>query len=272
MQTLLNKIFRRVRLSYQGRYASVPEPERWLFIVGCYNSGTTLLQSLLASHPCVGNMPGEGQWYTDQLVTPASLGFRRLWALRPELFSLTEHDTGGVDATRIKRQWGAHFNDPERAVLLEKSPPNAARTRWLNRHFAPAYFVGIIRNGFAAAHGMVKRGGVPLRQAAIQWSRSNRIMLDDFTHLERKMLVRYEDLVAQPGATMRSVLEFAGLETTAVDVDDRTWDIHGEIGPIRNRNDEAIQAMSDQDRQVVLDESKSMLEEFAYLPLDRPIG
>ena len=38
------------------------EPERWLFVVGCYNSGTTLLLNLLAQHPSVSHMDG----YADQ--------------------------------------------------------------------------------------------------------------------------------------------------------------------------------------------------------------
>ncbi len=28
-------------------------PERWIFVLGCYNSGTSLLAAMLASHPAL---------------------------------------------------------------------------------------------------------------------------------------------------------------------------------------------------------------------------
>jgi hypothetical protein len=113
----------------------MPKPDRWVFLVGCYNSGTTLLHDLLASNPNVGSLHTEGQFLTDQLVLPKAVGLARLWASQPEHFQMDESSDGGVSADKIKRQWGARFDDPNRPVLIEKSPTNAARTRWLQRVF-----------------------------------------------------------------------------------------------------------------------------------------
>ena len=48
-------IRRFVRLFYSPR-----NPEKWLFLVGCYNSGTTILRDIVASHPNVSDLPFEG--------------------------------------------------------------------------------------------------------------------------------------------------------------------------------------------------------------------
>ncbi len=118
-------------MEHYGRFGSLPRPEKWVFIVGCYNSGTTLLHDLLATQPVVGS----------------EFGLRRLWALKPELFYLDEDGGRETDVARLKRQWGGLFNDPTRPVLLEKAAPDVARTRWLQRHFEPAWFIGIVRDG-----------------------------------------------------------------------------------------------------------------------------
>ena len=42
-------------------------PERWIFIIGCYNSGTTILASILNRHPSIGGLRTEGAFLTDSL-------------------------------------------------------------------------------------------------------------------------------------------------------------------------------------------------------------
>lgn len=71
-----------------GYIGPLPSPNKWLFIVGCYNYGTTLLHNILASHPNIRSMPGDGQYFSNQSVFPLVLGIDRAWALKPELFYL----------------------------------------------------------------------------------------------------------------------------------------------------------------------------------------
>ena len=134
----------------------VPRPKAWLFIVGCYNSGTTLLANLLSAHPDISVLPTEGQFLTDQLTRDYEVGLGRMWHKREDLFRLTENDVG-PDATRIKKEWGLRL-DRSRAVLVEKSPPNTPRTRWLQANFENSHFLSIVRNGYAVAEGIVRKG------------------------------------------------------------------------------------------------------------------
>jgi len=254
----------KLRCWIHGRFGPMPEPERWVFLVGCYNSGTTLLHDLLAENPQVGSLHTEGQFLTDQLVLPKAVGLARLWAMEPEHFVLDEGGGEGVRVDKIKRQWGAKFDDPHKPVLIEKSPTNAARTRWLQRHFAPASFIGIVRDGFAVAEGIHRKAGHSLEQSARQWARSNEIMLDDFEHLERKMVVRYEDLTARPAEVLAETLEFLGLQQHDEQVGDREFSVHEQTSKIRNMNDRSMQALSDADREVIQEAAGDVLRRLGY--------
>lgn len=245
------KLKQKLRCWIDGRFGPMPKPDRWVFLVGCYNSGTTLLHDLLAGNPNVGSLHTEGQFLTDQLVLPKAVGLARLWASQPEHFQMDESSDGGVSADKIKRQWGARFDDPNRPVLIEKSPTNAARTRWLQRHFAPASFIGIVRDGYAVAEGIHRKAGHTLEESAAQWAQSNEIMLDDFEHLERKTIIRYEDLTARPSEVLASALDFLGLESYDEQVGEREFSVHEQTSKIRNMNERSMAALSEADQAVI---------------------
>jgi len=248
-----------------GWLGPMPHPQKWVFIVGCYNSGTTLLHDMLAIHPQIGSMDREGQYYTDQLPMPRRHGFPRLWALQPDMFYLKEGDGRHINVARLKRQWGAHFDDCTRRVLLEKSPTNAARTRWLQEHFEDAHFIGIIRNGYAVAEGIHRKEGHPLDVTAVQWALSNEIMLRDFEVLREKQLIRYETLTGFFEEVLREILEFVGLKPIGSNVADRTWRIHEQVSPIRNMNQRSLEALGDKERKVIDAAAGHMLEYLGYM-------
>ncbi|MBI2359517.1 MAG: sulfotransferase [Deltaproteobacteria bacterium] len=260
----LKSLRRKFRMVRDGWLGPLPRPEKWVFIVGCYNSGTTLLHDILASHPSIGSMPGEGQFYTDELLLPKSVGLPRLWAIEAERFRMDENSGREVNVERLKRQWGARYNDPSCPVLLEKSPTNAARTRWLQRHFENARFIGIVRNGYAVAEGIHRKAGHPLDVAALQWARSNKIMLEDFEHLERKRVLRYEDLTESPEETLKGVLAFLDLSSSEMSLTERVWEVHERKASIRNMNDESLEKLGSREREVIESKAGDLLRCLGY--------
>jgi hypothetical protein len=256
---------RLVRLECAARFGRRAAPQKWVFLVGCYNSGTTLLHDVLATHPAVGSMPDEGQFLTDQLPVPRKLALRRLWALEPERFYLDEEAGGHINVDRLQRQWTAHFNDATRPVLIEKTPTNAARTRWLQAHFTNAHFIGIVRDGRAVAEGIRRKTGHDLRLAARQWARSNEIMLKDFAHLRNARLISYEALTESPAEIFADLLAFLGLPAVPVGgVAERAWQIHEQHSTIRNMNGRSFAALSAEDLQIVHEEAGTLLAALGY--------
>jgi hypothetical protein len=107
-------------------------PYYWLFILGCNNSGTTLLGKILGAHPAIRTLPKEGHHVTRALPDPVQVevGLGRMFTRRLDLFRWTEDDDGSR-VPRIKYDWACRFSGEPPGILLEKSPPDLLRSRWL---------------------------------------------------------------------------------------------------------------------------------------------
>ena len=126
-------------------------------------------------------------------------------------------------AQRIDSVYSEHYDNCKR--FIEKSPANSVRTRFLQTIYPDATFVIIVRNGFAVSEGIKrKRWFDPDRQhmagletsypdAALQWTYSNKQILNDRFFLNRSIIVKYEDIVTNPVTTIKRILDYCELST-----------------------------------------------------------
>jgi hypothetical protein len=181
----------------------------WLFLIGMNNTGTKLLVKILESHPELRSLPREGQFLTGELPNPLTLHVPRVFSMCLDTFRWTE-DTQGGDPQRILYDW-AYYYPPRPGVLVEKTPANVLRSRWLQRHFAPATFLATVRDPYATCEGIRRRDGVPIEYAATHWALCNEILLEDLPLLQSKLVMRYEDLCADPVRELERVRVALGL-------------------------------------------------------------
>jgi hypothetical protein len=257
----MRKKRRQIKLDHLARKGKACQPKQWIFIVGCYNSGTTLLHDVIASHPSVAHLPREGQYCTDQLTVPSEVGMTRIWALRPDLFIPSPGNE--PDADKLKRQWCGLMSNPTLPVFLEKSIPNAARIAWLNDNFPNAHFIALIRNGYAVSEGIYRKAGQSVEIAAKQWRQSNRIMLDQLGQVEHKLLLKYEDVTSQPAESLDKIMAFLKLDGSEL-ITDRKWTVHGVKSNIRNMNQRSLARLSDEDKAFIRQEAGELLDSFHY--------
>jgi hypothetical protein len=255
---------RRGRLELDARFGPEPRPTAWVFTVGCTNSGTSLMHNILSQHEATGTMPVDGHFIQTQLPTPWGHGVERIWGTRPDIFRMTEADGGAARARRLKRQWGARYDDPSCPILLEKTPPNALRMRWLNQHFGNAHFIGMVRHPYAVAEGIHRKSGWPLEVAARQWRMTNEMMLEDAEAVPRWLLVRYEDLTERTDEVVESVASFIGLEPEGIDTDRASRRIGDVERTIRNMNHRSFDRLSEADRRTIDEEVGTLLDRFGY--------
>jgi len=261
----LGSIWREIRVTL----TPIPHPQKWVFLVGCYNSGTTLLAELLGAHPSISALPTEGHFITDQFIKDYAIGLPRMWAKREELFRLTENDQG-PDPDRIKKEWGMRL-DTSKPLLLEKSPPNTPRTLWLQKHFENSYFIAIVRNGYAVAEGISRKGdpkhiatGWPVEDCALQWRRSNEVLLEDQAKLKHLLWLRYEDLTENTSETLRKITDFLGIQPFSDMNEQRSWQIHERNEPVKNLNQQSIGKLSKEQIASINQVCGPMLEQFGY--------
>jgi len=268
LRDCLGQLNREIRIAL----TPIPKEKTWVFLVGCYNSGTTLLAELLGQHPSISALSTEGHFITDQFIKDYDIGLPRMWVEREDLFRLNEDDEG-PDALRVKKEWAMRL-DLKKPVLLEKSPPNSAKMRWLQKHFENAHFIGIMRNGYAVSEGITRKADPkhlinswPIEMSAYQWKRSNEVMQQDAEHLKKFMWITYEDLAGDTVETLNKITDFIGIDDFETFESDRQWSIHERDEQVRNMNDESISRLSPEQIKIINEVAGDMLDEFGYTRL-----
>ena len=261
----LGRLHREIRIAF----TPVPTGKTWVFLVGCYNSGTTLLSDILGQHTSIAALPTEGQFITDQFVKDYNIGLPRMWVDREDLFTLTEHDEG-PDPARLKKEWCMRL-DTNRPILLEKSPSNIAKMRWLQKHFENAHFIGIVRNGYAVAEGIARkaeprhlRGGWPIEKCAWQWKRSNEVMQQNAALMDHYLSITYEDLTDDTDNTLNRVTRFLDIPDFEQLEAGRTWKIHERNEPLRDMNPDSIGRLERDEIDTIYRVAGDMLDAFNY--------
>jgi hypothetical protein len=259
-------------------FVKIVEPEKWLFIVGCYNSGTTLLSNLLATHSKISFLD-EGVFKTSQLATPEEFGWARLWCQVVDQVRLKAGDRS-VDVEKLKKDWMLFF-DRKKTVFLEKSIVNSARMTWLQENFPNSSFLFIVRNGYAVAEGIRRQtskvsqnsrhikpqstSSYPIDLCAKQWVTNNAIVESDATEIRRFKRIFYEDLCAHPYKTISDIYGFLGLndESSAL-LKVQRWTINEYDSEIRNMNAKSIANLTVEDINTIEAVAGEMLAYYGY--------
>ena len=197
-----------------------------IFVFGCSNSGTTILWQALKRHislsgPDVEDQDIEGM--PDSTRHHLGKATFRLWA-HPRFklcYYSTEKDYKEEDTQKLQAIYKQFVVTGTRLVV--KSPAHTLRARLIQAYFPDAYFVAIVRNGYAVAEGIVRKRKydpdrpqfqgltTTIEEAAEQWFRANVVIMSHQKFLRNYLIVRYEDLVQNPEATLHTVLDYCRL-------------------------------------------------------------
>jgi len=251
------------------------KPERWIFVVGCYNSGTTLLTEILGQHPLIGSMPDEGVSFTDSLPYPEQCGWTRMWHRCIDEVRLAPNSLSPNTIRRIKKQWAFWYtkNAPN---LIEKSVANSVRMLFLQTHFQPAYFIAIVRNGYAVAEGIRRKARLdrwqnaeytdsyPLALCAKQWRITDEIIKQDSAIIRKFKQIYYEDLTTRPFQTLLEITNFLELPPIEERILDKTWGIQEKNEPIINMNERSFHRLLPSDLDIIESVAGKRLKRHGY--------
>jgi Sulfotransferase family len=193
----------------------------FVFVSGLQRSGTTMLYRYLGEHPSISALEGtprpanEGQH--NQSVYPADEHHSKAgrFALRPEA-RLTEDSPLVTEANRrtLYEEWSRYW-DTSAPFLMEKSPPNLIRMRFLQALFPESRFLVIMRHPIAVTLATSKWGKVKPHRLMQHWLHAHELMAGDVPHIRHVHVVRYEDLVADPDRVLAAAFGFLGLDDVA---------------------------------------------------------
>ncbi len=218
------------------------------FLIGAARSGNDLLAAMLGAHSEMrmlsetGFVPGLAEMIRSEPMT-----VERVIKVMAAAGPLEAH---GVTETEIRRRL-TELGDLKAAAVLrtfyDASTENAGRTRWgdntpsylkrmrrIQRALTEARFIHVVRDGrdtLAAKPAAISTG------AAIatgqRWSKKVRSAQQQEHLMDWFLEIRYEDLIADPEATLRRVCEFVELpfEAAMVEPPERSA-IEAGLGPV----------------------------------------
>jgi tetratricopeptide (TPR) repeat protein len=195
----------------QGHDDEGPRP---VFIVGMPRSGTTLLERILGNHAMVADA-GELHDFVRQMRWCADLAGGTLLDLR--LARAAEH----LDFAELGRRYLGHTRWRARGkpVYTDKMPPNFLVVPHIARALPQAKILHMVRGPMDTCFSNLKEwfaGTYPHSYDQVEMAdhfRRYRALMAHWRTLypDRILDVRYDELVADPAAVTREVLEFLGL-------------------------------------------------------------
>jgi len=168
----------------------------------------------------------------------------------------------------IKAHWEAAW-DLNKAILLEKSPPNIARAFAIEENFSPVYFIAMIRNPYALCEGFRRRRGHGVEAAAQKWIAFAEYQRQNIAGLKKVIHFTYEEFTGQTAQIKARILRFMpqlrDIDTT------ETFRVHSIAGnserKIENLNARKIGQLTGADIariNVVLKEHENLMKFFGY--------
>lgn len=187
--------------------------EQHIFVMGPPRSGTTLVKTVLQSHPNICGVDGE-TWFFHR---KDYAGFRHPNVSDQDMRRFVQKAdsiTGLFDyfATAVKKKTDCiHF--------LEKTPEHALRLSYLVEHFPQSTFIFLVRDprdGLRSARGHSGYwSSLPTQDQTGGYIETWRQSVETYKTYEgvsSVLLVRYEDFCRQPDEELRRVLGHIGLE------------------------------------------------------------
>ena len=190
---------------------------KFIFLCGLHRSGTSPLFRLLREHPQISGFANtgveedEGQHLQTvfppaiALGGPGRFGFARGAHLTEKSALITLNNR-----EKLFGEWATYW-DLHRPYLLEKSPPNLIRTRFLQAMFPNSYFIVITRHPVAVALATRKWAPLNLSPLIDHWLYCHGLFEKDRRHVRNVLTVRYEELIEATQDQLSQICRFLGL-------------------------------------------------------------
>jgi Sulfotransferase family len=197
---------------------------KFIFVCGLHRSGTSILFRSLREHPLISgfentNSPEDEGMHLQSVYKPSGhYGGAGKFGFSPEAH-LTETSSLVTEANRKKlfEEWCPYW-DISRPFLLEKSPPNVIRTRFLQAMFPDSYFIILTRHPVAvtlATQAWYRKFQIHRRRLdklIEHWTVCHEISKADSQHLKNHMRLSYENFVQHPQESLDRIYTWLNLE------------------------------------------------------------
>ena len=190
---------------------------RFVFIAGPHRSGTSLVHRILREHPDIsgfhdtGVPEDEGQHLQSVLPRNYPAGE---FAMHKDSFMDESHPlVSEENAQHLFDDWSSYW-DLSKSVLIEKTPQNIVRTRFLQALFQNSSYIVVLRHPLVVACAtarMAKRTDIDVVLDNVL--RAYECFDADRSHLRSYHIVRYENFVQNSSASVANIWEFLNVDS-----------------------------------------------------------
>ena len=187
---------------------------KFLFICGLHRSGTSLLYEILKNQNDTSGFSNtqaiedEGQHLqsvykaANKTGGPGKFGFNN-----NSFLDENSHLISNKNREKLFHEWSKYW-DLSKKYLVEKSPPNLIRTRFLQAMFPNSYFITILRDPIATSLATKKWSKTSHFSLIKHWLICHKKYLSDKEKLENSLEIKYEDLISKPKKTLEKIEKF----------------------------------------------------------------
>ena len=190
---------------------------KFIFICGLHRSGTSLLYKILKEQDAISGMEDtqviedEGQHLqtvfnaANKHGGPGKFGFDTESYLDNNSKLITEENK-----VKLFNQWSKYW-DLKKEFLIEKSPPNLIKTKFLQAIFPNSYFITILRHPVATSLATKKWSKTSHLSLINHWLICHNQYLEDRGKLNKHLTIKYEDLTKNTSETIKKIETFLEL-------------------------------------------------------------
>lgn len=189
----------------------------FIFLGGLHRSGTSLLHGIMREHSEISgfvntDVPEDEGQHLQSVYEPAkTFGGPGKFAFDEMSYMDETHPLATSKMQeKLFNQWSDYF-DLKCDYLIEKSPPNIIRTRFLQKLFPRSYFVIILRHPVAVSYATQKWGKISIPSLLEHSLRAYEIFLRDMQFINNLYVLRYEEFVLEPQKVIDEIFNFIGI-------------------------------------------------------------
>ena len=248
-------------------------PKKLIMIVGCYNSGTTLLNYLLGKHDEISSFSTEGVNLTNQFLVPEDFGWHRLWyKCRSRLEIKKKFYNPSYD--KLISDW-SKYHDNRKKFALEKSIIHSLNIDWFEKNFSKPHFIWIIRNGYVVSEGIRRRTKskkrhsfeinqpYPIEWCAKQWVESNRVIAQKLSKVQNYYFLSYEDLMKNPKFEINKLLKWLPVEKKKITLPS-SFKFHNVKSSLTNKNKKSLNQLNELEKKKIYKVASKILKKYNY--------
>jgi hypothetical protein len=187
-----------------------------------------MLHELLKSHPAVSGFADTGvpkdEGQLLQTVYPAAkeFGGPGRFGFNPSSFMTEQHPLASkASGDRLFQEWSRYW-DLSKMHLVEKSPPNLVRSRFLQALFPNSSFIFVLRHPVAVAYAtrsaFTRARTLGVAELIEHWIRCHAALAEDLPSIRRACVFRYEDFVADSSHYLKAIWGFLGLPDSSTNL------------------------------------------------------